>query len=103
MSARPPTLIKVIDSFSKFPGIGMKTAYRLGLYVLKLSRYSHVLIRFPGVKKIVEKIVEEFPDNAFNRTVWKITESLLNIRVHAGVPLSFFVKYFLYHRNKQVR
>ncbi len=76
---------------------------KLGLYVLKLSRYSHVLIRFPGVKKIVEKIVEEFPDNAFNRTVWKITESLLNIRVHAGVPLSFFVKYFLYHRNKQVR
>ena len=76
---------------------------KLGLYILKLSRFSHVLIRFPGIKKIVEKIVTEFPDNPFNRMVWKATESLLNIRVHAGVPLSFFVKYFLFHRKKQVR
>ena len=76
---------------------------KLGLYILKLSRFSHVLIRFPGIKKIVEKIVTEFPDNPFNRIVWKVTESLLNIRVHAGVPFSFFVKYFLFHRKKQVR
>jgi hypothetical protein len=76
---------------------------KLGLYVLKLSRYSHLLIRFPGTKKIIEKIIEEFPDNGFNRMVWKITESLLNIRVHADVPFSFFVKYFLFHRNKQIR
>ena len=39
---------------------------KLGLYILKLSRFSHVLIRFPGVKRIVEKIVAEFPDNPFN-------------------------------------
>ena len=76
---------------------------KLGLYILKLSRFSHVLIRFPGIKKIVEKIVAEFPDNPFNKMVWKATESLLNIRVHAGVPFSFFVKYFLFHRKKQVR
>ena len=76
---------------------------KLGLYILKLSRFSHVLIRFPGVKKIVEKIASEIPDNPFNRIVWKVTESLLNIRVHAGVPFSFFVKYFLFHRKKQVR
>jgi len=76
---------------------------KLGLYILKLSRFSHLLIRFPGVKKIVEKIVADFPDNPFNRLVWKATESLLNIRVHAGVPFSFFVKYFLFHRSKQVR
>ena len=76
---------------------------KLGLYILKLSRYSHLLIRFPGVKKIVEKIIDEFPDNPFNRVVWKITESLLNIRIHANVPFSFFVKYFLFHRNKQIR
>ena len=76
---------------------------KLGLYILKLSRYSHLLIRFPGIKKIVEKIIEEFPDNPFNRIVWKITESLLNIRIHANVPFSFFVKYFLFHRNKQIR
>jgi recombination protein RecR len=35
MSGLPPTLVKVIESFSKFPGIGKKTAHRLGLYVLK--------------------------------------------------------------------
>ena len=35
MSGLPPTLTKVIESFSKFPGIGQKTAHRLGLYVLK--------------------------------------------------------------------
>ena len=41
---------------------------KLGLYILKLSRFSHLLIRFPGVKKIVEKIVAEFPDNPVSYT-----------------------------------
>ena len=35
MNGLPPTLNKVIDSFTRFPGIGKKTAYRLGLHVLK--------------------------------------------------------------------
>ena len=35
MNGLPPTLTKVIESFSKFPGIGKKTAHRLGLHVLK--------------------------------------------------------------------
>ena len=35
MNGLPPTLAKVIESFAKFPGIGQKTAHRLGLYVLK--------------------------------------------------------------------
>ena len=74
-----------------------------GLYVLKLSRYSHLLIRFPGIKSIVEKIVEEFPDNFVNRLVWQFTESMLNLRVHAGVPWSFFVKFILFHSRKQIR
>jgi len=38
MSSLPPTLIKVIESFAKFPGIGKKTAHRLGLYVLKSNK-----------------------------------------------------------------
>ena len=38
MSGLPPTLIKLIDLFSKFPGIGKKTAHRLGLYVLKSNQ-----------------------------------------------------------------
>ena len=37
----------------------------LGLYILKLSRYSHLVIRFPGIKSIIEKIVSDFPDNPF--------------------------------------
>ena len=35
MNGLPPTLARVIESFAKFPGIGKKTAHRLGLYVLK--------------------------------------------------------------------
>jgi hypothetical protein len=74
----------------------------LGLYILKLSRYSHLAIRFPGLKPIIEKLVK-LPDNGFNRTVWKLTEGFLNIRVHAGAPWSYFFKYFLFHSSKQVR
>jgi len=33
----PPTLNKVIEAFSRFPGIGNKTAHRLGLHALKSS------------------------------------------------------------------
>jgi len=35
MNGLPPTLEKVIEGFAKFPGIGKKTAHRLGLHVLK--------------------------------------------------------------------
>ena len=35
MYGLPPTLNKVIESFARFPGIGKKTAHRLGLHVLK--------------------------------------------------------------------
>ncbi len=35
MKGLPATLVKVIESFTKFPGIGKKTAHRLGLHVLK--------------------------------------------------------------------
>ena len=75
---------------------------KLGLKILKLSRYSHLAIRFPGLKPIIEKIIE-LPDNSFNRLAWTATEGLLNIRVHAAAPWSYFVKYFLFHREKQVR
>ena len=74
----------------------------LGLKILRLSRYSHLAIRFPELRSVIEKIIE-LPDNAFNRMIWMVTEGLLNIRVHAGAPWSYFFKYFLFHRNKQVR
>ena len=35
MNGLPPKLNKVIESFTRFPGIGEKTAHRLGLHVLK--------------------------------------------------------------------
>ena len=76
---------------------------KAGLYVLKLSRFSHLLIRFPGIKRVVERIVNEFPDNFFNRFIWRFTESFLEIRVHANASWSFFLKYAIFHRSKQVR
>ena len=38
MSSLPPTLTKVIESFTRFPGIGNKTAHRLGLHVLTSNK-----------------------------------------------------------------
>jgi len=35
LKSLPPTLNKVIEAFTRFPGIGNKTAHRLGLHVLK--------------------------------------------------------------------
>jgi recombination protein RecR len=34
----PPTLEQIIESFSRFPGIGKKTAQRLSLHVMKTDR-----------------------------------------------------------------
>ena len=51
MNGLPPTLIKVIESFSKFPGIGKKTAHRLGLYVLKTHRNE--------IEELSQQIIDE--------------------------------------------
>ena len=74
----------------------------LGRSILKLSRYSHLVIRFPKLRPVIEKLIK-LPDNVFNRVVWKGTEGLLNIKVHAGAPWSYFIKYLLFHAGKQVR
>ena len=37
MSALPKTLEKIIDSLSSLPGIGRKTAQRLGMYMIKMD------------------------------------------------------------------
>ncbi len=37
MSGLPKTLEKIIDSFSRLPGIGKKTAQRLGMYIMKMD------------------------------------------------------------------
>ena len=37
MSALPKTLEKIIDSLSSLPGIGRKTAQRLGMYMMKMD------------------------------------------------------------------
>jgi radical SAM superfamily enzyme YgiQ (UPF0313 family) len=75
---------------------------QLGMRILKLSRYSHLAIRYPGLKNVISHLID-LPDNAFNRMIWFVTEGALNIRVHAAAPWSYFVKYFLFHREKQVR
>jgi recombination protein RecR len=38
MSSLPPSLDRVIQAFSKFPGIGQKTAQRLGYYLLDTTK-----------------------------------------------------------------
>ena len=37
MSSLPKTLEKIIDSLSSLPGIGKKTAQRLGMYIIKMD------------------------------------------------------------------
>ena len=37
MSGLPKTLEKIIDSFSRLPGIGKKTAQRLGMHLIKMD------------------------------------------------------------------
>ena len=37
MSGLPKALEKIIDSFSRLPGIGKKTAQRLGMYIMKMD------------------------------------------------------------------
>jgi len=49
LNSLPPTLIKVIEAFTRFPGIGNKTAHRLGLHALKsthsdIEAFAHALI-----------------------------------------------------------
>ena len=49
MSSLPNTLEKVIDSLSKLPGVGKKTAQRLGIYMMKMdndfiSDFAHALL-----------------------------------------------------------
>ncbi len=60
MSYIPPSLEKVIDEFSKFPGIGKKTAQRLGIHVLKTNKedifnLSQALIDVKNKIKTCEK------------------------------------------------
>ncbi|MFQ5751945.1 MAG: B12-binding domain-containing radical SAM protein [bacterium] len=73
-----------------------------GRLLSNLSRYSHVAIRMPFLRPLIKQIIK-FPDNFINRFIWKLTEGVLNIRVHANVPFSFFVKYFLFHSRKRIR
>ena len=49
MKSLPPTLNKVIEAFTRFPGIGNKTAHRLGLHALKsndsdIEEFAHALL-----------------------------------------------------------
>lgn len=70
--------------------------------ILKLSRFSHLAIRFPILRPLI-KLLIKLPDNFIYRFIWMATEGLLNIRAHANVPFSFFIKYFLFHRGKKIR
>ncbi len=73
-----------------------------GKTILKLSRFSHLAIRLPALRPLIKELIK-LPDNLVYRFIWMATEGLLNIRAHANVPLSFFVKYFMFHARKKIR
>lgn len=73
-----------------------------GHLILKLSRFSHLAIRFPALRPLIKNLIK-YPDNFAYRFIWTATESMLNIRAHANVPWSFFVKYYLFHAGKTIR
>ncbi len=73
-----------------------------GETILKLSRFSHLAIRFPMLRPLI-KLLLKLPDNFLYRFIWLATEGLLNIRAHANVPFSFFIKYYLFHSKKMIR
>ncbi len=75
---------------------------REGHRVLKLSRFSHIAIRFPVLRPFI-KLIIKLPDNFIYRFIWMATEGLLNIRAHANVPFSFFLHYYLFHSKKKIR
>ena len=56
MTYIPPSLERVIEQFSKFPGIGKKTAQRLGLHVLK-SNNENILKLAQALIDVKEKIM----------------------------------------------
>ena len=73
-----------------------------GKLLLNLSRFSHLAIRFPVLRPLIKRLIK-LPDNFVYRFIWKITEGFLNIRVHANVPMSFFIKLYLFHSGKKIR
>ena len=56
MKSLPPTLTKVIEAFTRFPGIGHKTAHRLGLHALK-STVSDIEIFAHALMDLKNKII----------------------------------------------
>lgn len=73
-----------------------------GAELLKLSRFSHIAIRFPALRPLIKQLAK-LPDNFIYRFIWKFTEAMLNIRAHANVPFSFFFKYYMFHAGKRIR
>ncbi|MCK5214135.1 MAG: radical SAM protein [Candidatus Omnitrophica bacterium] len=73
-----------------------------GQMILRLSRFSHLAIRFPFLRPLIRQLIK-LPDNFIYRFIWMATEGLLNIKAHANVPMTFFFKLFLFHRGKKIR
>lgn len=104
--------VKVLNNADKIKNLALGTInmcfynnYRVdreGELLLRLSRFSHLAIRFTVLRPLIRQLIK-LPDNFVYRLVWKITEGFLNIKAHANAPLSFFVKYFLFHARKKIR
>ena len=62
MKSLPPTLNKVIEAFTRFPGIGNKTAHRLALHALKstdndIEKFAHALILCDELMRSMSTII----------------------------------------------
>ena len=75
MDGLPPSLNKVIESFSRFPGIGKKTAHRLGLHVLK--SHSNEIEEFAQALLDVKSKINTC-DNCYNISETKLCEICLD-------------------------
>lgn len=79
--------------------------YRLdkeGQMLLRLSRFSHLAIRFPVLRPLIKQLIK-LPDNFIYRFIWKLTEGFLNVKAHANAPFSFFIKYYILYPGKRIR
>lgn len=104
--------VQILEDSSKYKDLALGSIdmcfyqnYRIdeeGQRILRLSRFSHLAIRFPILRPLIKRFIK-LPDNFVYRFIWKFTEGFLNIRVHAHVPVTFFLKYFLLHSRKKIR
>lgn len=73
-----------------------------GMLIEKLTRFAYLYIRHPWMRPIIKKLIT-YPDNAFNRFVWRISETYYTGRRHTNSSWKFAFKYVFKHFAKPFR